>query len=143
MQLNEQKSFFLDQPSKSAKEIRMRKILIVLGLILVAVLVYAMAAANNVPETGAGEGSGTVSGYDITNIDYALLGSNPTRLDSVSFDVGPTAGAGAAGLVTISVDAGSTWENCTGPVGTTWTCTFGAPQPLVSAIASLQVVATE
>ena len=121
----------------------MRNILIVLGLILLAVLIYALAAANIVPVTGAGEGSGAVSGYTITNIDYTLLASDPTRLDGVSFDVDPTAGAGAAGVVTITVDAGANWISCTGPVVSTWTCTFGVPKPLVSVISALQVVATE
>lgn len=122
----------------------MRNILIVLALLLLAVIVYSYAAANVVPETGAGEGSGIVSGYTISNIDYALLPGNPSNLESVSFDVNATAGAGAAGLVTITVDGGTTWANCAGPVGVSWTCTFGVGiEPLVSAVNQLQVVATE
>ena len=130
------------QHLKEEKEKRMRNILIILGLILVAALIYAFAAANTVPETGAGEGSNTVSGYTISNVDYTLLPSDPSLLQDVSFTVAPTAGAGAAGTVMITVDGGTTWVNCTGP-GPIWTCTFAVPQPTVASIASLDVVATE
>lgn len=123
---------------------KMRTALIIAALMILAAVTYAYAAANLVPETGAGEGSGTVSGYTITNVDYTLLGSNPSKLDEVSFAVAPTAGAGAAGEVRITVDGGTTWVTCTGPVGSTWTCAFaGGSEPNVSAINLLQIVAVE
>lgn len=122
----------------------MRNIILILLLLAGAAAAYSFAAANVVPETGAGEGSGTVSGYTITNVNYTLLSSNPAKLQTVSFDVAATAGAGAASLVKISVDSGTTWIACIGPVGSTWTCTFGSgSEPSVSAITSLKVVAVD
>lgn len=122
----------------------MRRALIIVAILIAAVLIYAYAAANVVPETGAGEGLATVSGYTITNVDYTLLGSNPSKMASVSFDVAPTAGGGAADDVRISVDNGVTWVTCTGPVVNTWTCAFASgSEPSVTAINSLRVVAAQ
>jgi hypothetical protein len=103
---------------------------------------YAFAAANSVPESGAGDGSGTVSGYTVTNVSWAVDPSDRDEVDDVSFDVAPTGGAGAADEVYASIDAGSNWVTCTGPVGSTWTCLF-APNTLISGVTSLQVVAVE
>jgi len=112
-------------------------------LAIIAAIVYGFAAANVVPESGAGDGTGTVSGYTITNIDYTLLGSDPSKLASVEFDVAPTGSANAATDVRITVDAGTTWITCTNVVAH-WTCTFGGgSEPSVSAISNLQVVAAE
>lgn len=112
-------------------------------LAIIAAIVYGFAAANVVPESGAGDGTGTVSGYTITNIDYTLLGSDPSKLQSVEFDVTATGGANAATDVRITVDGGANWVTCTNVVAH-WTCTFGAgSEPSVSAIANLQVVAAE
>lgn len=122
----------------------MRNIVLIAVLLAGAAIVYGFAAANVVPETGAGEGSGTVSGYTITNVDYDTLSSNPSKLQSVSFDAAPTAGAGAASEVKISVDAGTTWVTCSGPVGSTWTCAFASgSEPLVSTISALKIVAVD
>ncbi|MEW6404450.1 MAG: hypothetical protein AB1649_21855 [Chloroflexota bacterium] len=123
--------------------LRPRTLTIAAVLAIIAVIVYGFAAANVVPESGAGDGTGTVSGYTITNIDYTLLASDPTKLQLVEFDVNPTAGAGAATDVRITVNAGVTWITCTNVVAH-WTCTFGVgSEPSVSAISNLQVVAVE
>ena len=111
---------------------------ILLALILSAVA-FGFAAANSVPETGAGDGAGDISGYDITAIQYTLLGSDPSKVSSVSFTVSPTAGAAAAGTVEITIDGGTNWVSC----APSWTCTFASPEPTVLAAASMQVVATE
>lgn len=111
-------------------------------LTLLAIVSYAFAAANVVPENGLGDGSGTISGYTITNVVWTPLASNPSTVDKVAMDVAPTAGAGAATKVRITVNGGVTWINCTGPVGSTWTCTFGTP-PSASAASLLQVVAAQ
>jgi len=122
------------------------RVLLSIGLILIlAVVAFGYAAANVVPESGAGDGTGTVSGYTITNIDYTLLTSDPTKVQLLTLDIAPTPPslAGAATDVRITVDA-STWIICAGPSGTTWTCTFGVgTEPSVTAILNLQVVAAE
>ena len=121
-----------------------RSLTVLFVLIILSAFVYGFAAANTVPETGAGDGSGTVSGYTISNVDWSLLSSSPNQLSGVSLDVAATAGAGAAGDVRITVDGGTTWVTCSGPSGSTWTCNFASgSEPNVSAVSALQVVAVE
>jgi hypothetical protein len=121
-----------------------RSLTTLIVLIILSAFIYGFAAANTVPETGAGDGSGTISGYTISNVDYTLLSGSPEDLGSVAFDVNPTAGAGAAGEVQITVDGGTTWVSCSGPSGSTWTCTFASgSEPTVLGATSLQVVAVE
>lgn len=121
-----------------------RTVIVVFALIILSAFVYGFAAANTVPETGAGDGSGTVSGYTISNVSWSLLSSDPSSLSGVDLDVAATAGAGAASDVRITVDGGSTWVTCTGPSGNTWSCSFATgSEPSVSAVSALQVVAAE
>ena len=124
--------------------LRPRIITIALILLTLSVITYGYAAANVVPESGAGDGSGTISGYTITNIDYTLLTSDPSKIENVSFDVTATAGASAPDDVRVTVDSGTTWITCTGPTVNNWSCAFGSSsEPSVSTIDSLQVVAVE
>ena len=117
---------------------------LLLILIILGSAAYGLAAANVVPETGAGEGSGTVSGYTISNVTYALLTTDPTKVESVSIDVAPTTTAGVPATVRISVDSGVTWISCTGPTTNTWLCAFGTgSEPAISTIASLEVIAMD
>ena len=120
------------------------RILISVSLILVlAVLAFAYAAANVVPESGAGDGNEAVSGYTITLVTYILLDSDPTKVERVDFTVLPTDGADVATDVRITVDSGTTWVTCTN-VTTAWTCSFaGGSEPTVLAITNLQVVAVQ
>jgi len=105
---------------------------LLLILIILGSAAYGLAAANVVPETGAGEGSGTVSGYTISNVTYALLTTDPTTT------------AGVPATVRISVDSGVTWISCTGPTTNTWLCAFGTgSEPAISTIASLEVIAMD
>ena len=41
---------------------------------------YAFTAANTVPASTAGAGTGAVSGYTVTNMHYALNSTTPGRL---------------------------------------------------------------
>lgn len=110
-------------------------------LFILIAAVYAFAAANSVPESGAGDGTGVVSGYTVTNIVYAPNATNPSTLDSVSFALAPTAGAGAPTVVRASVDGGTTWSaNCTLATGT-WTCNLSGAAILP--ITSLRIIATQ
>jgi hypothetical protein len=113
-------------------------------IFVLATVAFGYAAANVVPESGAGEGVGTVSGYTIANIDYTLLTGDPTKVASVTFDVTPTSGAQAPEDVLISVDSGTTWITCTGPTTNNWACAFGTgTEPDVSTLTSMQVVAAQ
>ncbi|MBL6965886.1 MAG: hypothetical protein ISR60_04970 [Anaerolineales bacterium] len=126
-----------------ARLLQPKTLTIFLLLAITAVVIYGFAAANVVPESGAGDGTGTVSGYTISNIEYTLLSADPTKVDTVEFDVAATAGADPAADVRITVDSGTTWITCSN-VTTHWTCDFGAgSEPSVTAISDMQVVATQ
>jgi hypothetical protein len=102
--------------------------LILAALLLVAfAAVYGFAAANTVPESGAGDGSGAISGYTVGAIRYNLNATDPRTIDSVYFTLTPTAGAGAPTTVRIKlVSSGSTFYSCS-PSGAGWLCaTTGA-----------------
>ncbi|MGD2253783.1 MAG: hypothetical protein PVF70_12790 [Anaerolineales bacterium] len=122
--------------------IRPRTVAIALLVLTIGSITYAFAAANVVLETG--DGTGTVSGYKVSNITYTLLSSDPTKLEQVSMDVAATAGADAPTDVRLTVDGGSTWVTCSGPSRTTWTCIFSTgSEPSVTSVSNLQVAAAQ
>jgi TRAP-type C4-dicarboxylate transport system substrate-binding protein len=118
---------------------RIKILFIVIVVLVLAATTYAFAAANTVPASKAGDGSGTISGYAVSAIHYALNGTNPTTIDTVTFtlDTAPATG----GTIKIRlVSSGSTWYSCTN-VTTAVTCTTtGAP---VSTADTLQVVVAQ
>ena len=108
--------------------------LVVAGALATAT--YAFTASNTVPASKAGDGSGAISGYTVSNVAYTLNATNPANLDSVAFALDSAAGTVKVKLVA----AGSTWYSCTNPSGNNWTCaTTGAT---VQSADQLQVVAT-
>ncbi|MBL8049983.1 MAG: hypothetical protein JNM46_02065 [Anaerolineales bacterium] len=113
----------------------MKVLFVVFVIVAISVASYAFAAANTVPATKAGDGSGVVSGYTVTSVAYTLNGTDPSTLDSVSFDLGA-----AATQVEVQLVASGSWYSCTLDTGTVWECdTTGLA---VSTIDQLRVVAT-
>ncbi|MBI2332580.1 MAG: hypothetical protein HYU84_10560 [Chloroflexi bacterium] len=110
----------------------------VVAILSIAAVSYAFAAANTVPATKAGDGTGTVSGYTLTSVVYTLNGTDPTTLDSVSFDLGAAAATGKVKAQLVS--SGGTWYGCTLDTGTVWICTTTGLT--VSSIDQLRVVAS-
>ena len=111
----------------------------VLSIVVVAVILafsaYAFAAANTVPATKAGDGSGAISGYTVSNVAYNLNATNPSSLDSVDFTLSAAATQAQIKLVA----AGSTWYTCSIVTSNDWTCdTTGAT---VASMDELKVVA--
>jgi hypothetical protein len=94
-------------------------ILTLLVVVVIAASAYAFAAANTVPATRAGDGSGSISGYTVTSVAYTLNSSDPSQLDAVSF----TLDAAATTVKIKLVAAGSTWYSCTNSQDFDWTCT--------------------
>ena len=106
--------------------------MLILALILAA-SVYGFAAANDVPDTYAGDGTGGISGYIITNVVYDL-GADPSTIDGVDFTLD-----NPASQVHITLNGGS-WTSCgASGVGNTVSCTISLS---VLAANSLRVVAT-
>ncbi|MBX5466869.1 MAG: hypothetical protein K6U14_05165 [Firmicutes bacterium] len=52
---------------------------------------YAFMASNSVQESSAGVGSGTISGYNVSNITYTLSSANgnPDQITNVQFTLTP------------------------------------------------------
>ena len=118
---------------------RSRRRRIVVGIVLAALLAlgsYAFTAANTVPGTTAGSGSGTISGYTITNVQYNLNAATPTNIDSVSFTISPS----AATTVKVQLVTGGSWFSCTNTSGSVSCNTTGVT---AAAADNLTVVAAQ
>jgi len=118
-----------------------------LGAVLIAGVVatasYAIMAANTVPGTRAGDGSGTISGYTVSNVQYTLNASDPGNIDAVTFalDAAPPAGA----TTKIQLSSGGAWYSCTsGSPATNQSCATTAPtQATVAGATELRVVSAQ
>jgi hypothetical protein len=96
-----------------------KALLAVMTVMIIAGAAYAFAAANTVPATKAGDGLGVISGYTVTNVQYTLNGTDPSTLDSVSFDLGAAATQVQVQLVATT----GSFYACTEVGATTvWTC---------------------
>jgi hypothetical protein len=102
---------------------------------------YAFTAANTVPTSKAGDGSGAVSGYTVTNVHYTLNGTDPSKIDAVGFTL--SAAVATGGTLKITLDGGTNWFSCTVNTTTPSCTTTGAGQPTVLAAANLRVVAAD
>lgn len=114
-------------------------------LIVVAVLaigissgVYAYAATNTVPNSSAGSGSGTISGYTVTSVAYGLNSTTPTNLDQVAFSIAPT----TTSTLKVQLAAAGAWYTCTNAAGSA-TCNTTTPQATAAAATQLTVVAAQ
>jgi hypothetical protein len=102
------------------------------GLAAIALLLFAMAAAvtstNALPATRAGDGTGTISGYTISNVQYTLNATTPQNVDSVSVTLTTTPTTGSTKKLGLAGSSGSTtWYTCSNS-GATLTCPTTSPQ---------------
>lgn len=131
---------------KRSHKVRILGVGLIVGLL--AAGTYAFTNTNTVPSSKAGQGTNTISGYTVTNVDYNESTTNPHKLASVEFDLDT-----AADVVKISVidsadnattgATGQTWYSCTA-VLTHYTCLTGSDdllRPEMSAVDELDVVA--
>ncbi len=111
------------------------------GAVIVAAVLalgaYAFTATNTVPATSAGSGSGTISGYTISNVAYNLNATTPTNIDSLTFTLSATATTAKAKVVSGS----STYTDCSIAGGVNVTCDF-SPDVAVTSADQLSVIAT-
>ncbi len=111
----------------------MKTLIIVVIALALTGFSYAFAASNTVDPSKAGDGTGAITGYTVTNIHYTLDATNPGNIAGVSFTLDAAAGS-------VSIKLGS-WHTCT-PAGTSVTCTIDAAHPeSVLSATNLQVVA--
>jgi hypothetical protein len=101
---------------------RKRRIAIVALLAFVlGTTAFAYAASitfNGAGNAGAaGQGSGTISGYNVTNIHYTLDTNDPSNITGVTFSLAPN----TATTVKAKITGMANWAVCTG--GTSpWAC---------------------
>jgi hypothetical protein len=105
---------------------------------ILASAAYAFTAANTVPGSQAGSGSGAISGYTATAVTYTLNATTPTNIDAVAFTISPTTTA----AVKIQLAAAGSWYSCTNTSGAV-SCTTTSPQATVAAATQLTVVAVQ
>ncbi len=112
------------------------KILMLVVLVLaLSGFTFALAATNTVPATKAGDGTGTITGYEVSNIHYVLNATNPSNIDSVTFQLDT-----AAATVHAKVGPLGSWSSACSFASPTWTCSVAGTS--VSTATSLQVVAS-
>ena len=122
------------------KIFRPRNFLVVIMLLVLAAVAYGFAATNTVAASSAGDGTGTVSGYDITAIHYELDTTDPTDVDAVEFTM---TGAAAAQTVYIQLNSYAGWFTCT-MSGNDATCdTSSVAVPVGTTFTALRVVAAQ
>lgn len=112
-----------------------RRLAVLAVFAIVAVSAFGFAAQNTVGDSRAGDGTGDILPYDVTNIHYTLNTPNPATIATVSFDLDYTA-------TTVAASIGSSTATCAAGVGYDWTCTFGTP-PSVELAVLLRVVAAQ
>jgi hypothetical protein len=72
----------------------------------------AFTNSNSMPaETQAGDGARAITGYTVSNVHYVLNGTDPTLVDSVTYDLDSTPIAGST--IEIQLASGSFWYSCT------------------------------
>jgi len=104
---------------------------------LAAVAMFALAASNTVPGTKAGQGSNTITGYVVSNVQYVLNATNPANIDSVTFTLDATATTVKAKLQS----AATSYHACSNTGGNNWSCATTSPQETVSGANELAVIA--
>jgi hypothetical protein len=119
------------------KRKRNRYLLVAAAAAVVAPAAYAFTAANTVPNSNAGSGAGTISGYTVSNVSYTLNGTNPQNVDQVAFTISPT-----SGTVKVQVVSGGSWYACSNSSGSV-TCATTSPQATAASVNQLTVVAAQ
>jgi hypothetical protein len=123
--------------------------LLVAGVAALAVAggAYAFTAANTVPASTAGAGSGTVSGYTVTNLHYGLNATSPANVDTLTFTVSPVIPSTSTGKVivqaTLSVGGPNNYTCTTNTTGETVTCATTSPQLTADKLTGVTVVAAQ
>jgi hypothetical protein len=112
-----------------------------IGALVVAIAlatgVYAFTATNTVPNSNAGSGSGTISGYTVSGVAYTLNATTPSNIDSMTFTLNATATTVRAKIVSGS----TTYTSCSIAGGVNVTCDF-SPDVDITTADQLSVIAT-
>jgi len=112
-----------------------RRLAVMAIFAVVAVSAFGFAAANTGPgTTNAGDGTSTIDGYTVSNVHYTLDGTDPSTIDTVTFNLVPT------NATTVRIYLDSAWYTCS--AGGSPSCTVGGAADVLSAD-SLRIVAAQ
>jgi hypothetical protein len=102
---------------------------------------FAFTASNTVPNTKAGDGAGTITGFVASSVHYTLNSTNPRNMDAVSFtlDSAPIAGS----TIRAQVVDGGTWYACTNTAADVTCDTTVGTQATVVSTNQLRVVVAQ
>lgn len=130
---------------------RNHRMFVVMGAAVVALAIsggaYAFTASNTVPSGSAGSGSGTVSGFTVTNLHYALDATTPANIDSMTFTISPAVPNTSSGKVVVQAQLTTggpdTFTCTTNTAGTVVTCPTTSPQLTAALLNNVVVVAAQ
>ena len=113
----------------------------IIGILVVAAALatgaYAFTATNTVPDSNAGSGAGTISGYTVSAVAYQLDATTPSDIESVTF----TLNAAATTVKAKVVSGSTTYTDCSIAGGVNITCNF-EPDIAITTADQLSVIAT-
>ena len=115
---------------------RPRLALVALLAVVLAAASYAFAAANTVPGSTAGSGTGAVSGYTASSVSYTL-NTDPSKVDAITFTLSPT----STSAVKVKYTNAGSWSTCTNDGSGHITCDYSGSPIALSAIDNLTIVA--
>jgi hypothetical protein len=121
----------------------LRVVAIALFTVVAGSVGYAYAASNSGLVGSGGDGSGQISGYQISDVSYKLDAIDPTRIDAVSFNI--DAGDHVPDVMVSLVRDSGAWHDCavsTAAVPARVTCQLSTPVA-VAEVNELRVVAAQ
>ncbi|MCC7087845.1 MAG: hypothetical protein M9925_04950 [Chloroflexi bacterium] len=118
---------------------RPRRLVALAAIAVLAASSLGFAASNTVGASQAGDGTGTISGYNIDRVRYRLRPANPGILNAVVFRLDAP-----AQTVRAQLWPGGPWLSCRNTTGRNWRCPgTGSANAPVTQLAGLRVVATD
>jgi len=111
---------------------------VIMAVGIIAAGTYAFTATNTVEATQAGDGVGTISGFDVSNVTYTQDALDPTLLSGYSFTLDGDATSVDARTVTGQL----TWDLCVEGLLNEWSCT-PPPGTTVESLNELRVIAVQ
>lgn len=108
--------------------LRPRTLAAVAVWLILAVSAYGFAAANVVEQSAVGDGETVISGYDVENITYDLNATDPSTVDTITFDVVPETGLAVPTTVKFKIGTAKWYTAVHNGTGNSWSYdASGAP----------------
>jgi hypothetical protein len=110
---------------------------VALAVLILASSVYAIAASNTIPTSKAGDGSGVINGYTVSNIQW-MFNADYSKIMMVKFNLDSIASMVKAKFIS----TGLSWYSCTYNVSE-WECDTTSPQLSLTDADQLRVIAIQ